>query len=250
MNRAKLTLAALMSAAALVAQGPPPGPPPGGGPGGFGFGPGPGGPPHATVTGAPYSAVETVQSQQTLGDGTQITHSDQVTVYRDTQGRTRTERTMRGPGTSGQTRTMISIVDPVAGYETRLDAERSSAVRTTLPTPPSGEPRTPPAGAPTPQVQDLGTKTINGLVATGTRTTMTIPAGTFGNSQAIQTVREVWVSPDLQVPVSLTTTDPRFGTSTMQLGTVVRAEPDASLFQVPSSYTVTTRDRPARGPRP
>ena len=216
---------------------------------GMGLGMGPSGPPPGAVSGAPYSAVEAIQSQQTLSDGTQITRSEQVKMYRDSQGRTRTERTMTAPGGSAaQTRTMISIVDPVAGYETRLDAERSTAVRTALPVPRSGARPAPPAGAPTPQVQDLGTKTINGLLATGTRTTLTIPAGAFGNSQVIESVREVWVSQDLQVPLLVTSTDPRFGTSTMQLGSVVRAEPDASLFQIPSSYSVTTRDRPARGP--
>jgi hypothetical protein len=35
------------------------------------------------------------------------------------------------------------------------------------------------------------------------------------------------------------TSDPRFGTTTMQLTNVVRAEPDATLFQVPAGYTVT-----------
>jgi hypothetical protein len=145
---------------------------------------------------------------------------------------------------------MVSIVDPVAGFETRLDAEHSTALKTALPATRSGTRPAPPAGAPTPQVQDLGSKTINGLLATGTRTTMTIPAGSFGNSQAIQTVREVWLSPDLQVPLLITTTDPRFGTSTMQLGSVTRNEPDAALFQIPSSYSVTARERPERGPNP
>jgi hypothetical protein len=249
MNGNKLTLATLMSAAALIAQGPPPGPPPGGF--GFGFGPGPGGPPPATVTGAPYSGVETVQSQQTLSDGTQIARSEQVKVYRDSQGRVRSEHTMTPPGGSpAQARTMISIIDPVAGYETRLDTERSTAVKTALPSARTGTRPAPPAGAPTPEIQDLGVKTINGLAVTGTRRTLIIPAGAIGNSQAIQSVHEVWVSQDLQVPLLVSSTDPRSGTSTMQLGSVVRAEPDASLFQIPASYAVTTRERPEHGPNP
>ena len=246
-------LSVLFGAAALCAQGPPPGPGfggPGAGPGGPGFGPGaPVGP---TVTGSPYSAVQTFQSQQTLANGNEIQRNDQGKVYRDSQGRVRTETTMTPPsGSTAQARTSITIVDPVAGYVTRLDPQSSTAVKTALPsgTPPARP--APPSGSTAPQVQteDLGSKTINGLVATGTRTLITIPAGAAGNTQAIQSVREVWISQDLQVPVLITNSDPRFGTSTSQLSIVTRAEPDASLFQVPSTYTVSTRARPAgRGP--
>jgi len=240
----KTTLSILAATAVLSAQGPPPGPGFGGRDfGGRGFGgPGLGGPPHATVTGAPYSAVETFQSQQTLANGNEIQKSHQSSVYRDSQGRVRTESTMPPPpGSTTQSRTMITIVDPVAGYVTRLDPQNSTAVKSALPT------GTPPAH-PTPpqaQTQDLGAKTINGLTATGVRTLITIPAGTDGNTQAIQSTHEVWTSTDLQVPVLITNSDPRFGTSTSQLTNVTRAEPDPTLFQVPSSYTTTTRARPA-----
>jgi hypothetical protein len=236
----------LISSAALSAQGPPPGPGGPGGPefGGPGFGgPGFGGPP-TTVTGAPYSAVQSFQSQQTLANGNEIQHSDQGKVYRDSQGRVRTE-------TTHDSHTMITIFDPVAGYVTRLDPQASTAVKSALPTGTLPARPTPPAGSTAPQIQteDLGSKTINSLTATGTRTLITIPAGAFGNAQAIQSTREVWTSTDLQVPVLITSSDPRFGTSTSQLTAVTLAEPDATLFQVPSTYTVSTRARPA-GPPP
>jgi hypothetical protein len=247
----------IICSATLFAQGPPPGGPGHGGPGfggpgfgGPGFGLGIGGPGAATVTGAPYSGQEIVQSVQTLANGNQLQRNDQINVYRDSQGRVRTESTTTPPGSS-TAKTMITIVDPVAGYVTRLDPQTLTAVKTALPTGTPPTPPTPPSGSSAPQVvkEDLGTKTISGLVATGTRTTVTIPAGAMGNTAAIQSVRETWTSVDLQVPVSITSTDPRFGTSTFQLTNVTRTEPDASLFQVPATYTVTTRARPAgRGP--
>ena len=247
---ARILLGAAMCAP-LFAQGPPPGGP--GRPGGPGFGgPGPGGPgfggPQATVTGAPYSAVRTFQSQQTLANGNEIQRNDQSKIYRDSQGRIRTETTMTPPsGSSADARTMITIFDPVAGFITRMDPQNSTAVKSALP---SGTPPTPPAppatsSAPQVQTEDLGSKTISGLVATGIRTLITTPAGAFGNTQAIQSTREIWTSTDLQVPVLVTTSDPRFGTSTSQLTNIVRAEPDPSLFQVPSTYTVSTRTRPS-----
>lgn len=89
--------------------------------------------------------------------------------------------------------------------------------------------------------ESLGTQTVNGVPATGTRITETIAAGAVGNAQAIQVVREVWQSADLKVPVQIKSTDPRFGTSVMNLTNIAQAEPDASLFVVPSNYTVTPR---------
>ena len=46
------------------------------------------------------------------------------------------------------------------------------------------------------------------------------------------------MSDDLKVPVMVKHSDPRSGTSTTQLTNIVRAEPDATLFTVPSGYTV------------
>jgi hypothetical protein len=82
---------------------------------------------------------------------------------------------------------------------------------------------------------------MNGVNATGRRITRTIPAGTIGNSQALQTVEERWVSEDLKVPVMIKITDPRSGTRTETLNVTSRAEPDPSLFQAPAGFTVKTR---------
>jgi hypothetical protein len=50
------------------------------------------------VTGMPYSAQQTTEHVQTLADGTRITQpAQQVMLYRDSLGRTRTERTFAPP---------------------------------------------------------------------------------------------------------------------------------------------------------
>jgi hypothetical protein len=236
----------------LSAQAPPPG-----GPRGFGprFGMMSAGPWSRTpVTGAPYSGVQSTQSQQTLADGNQIARQEESKVYRDTQGRVRIEHTMhRSLSTNGDTpRTVITIFDPVAGYSYMLDPAAMTADKTPLPTTNSATPgghrphgRGPGANSAQIQKEDLGTQNINGLSATGTRITETIPAGAMGNQQPLQIVRETWISTDLKVPVSIKTSDPRFGNVTMQLTNIVRAEPDASLFQVPSTYTVSAKTRGA-----
>ena len=240
-STAKLICASLITVGALLAQGPPPGPEfggPGGGPGGPGFH---GGPP---VTGAPYSAIRTETHQETLADGNTIQQMHTEKVYRDAEGRTRTEATMTTP--SGTTHTMITIFDPVAGFVAHLNPADSSAMKMTMRTPPSGAPPARPADANAPQMAktDLGTQTINGLAATGTKMTVTVPAGAMGNAQAITETREVWVSTALKVPVKVTSNDPRRGNSVMQLSEIAPGPQDASLFTIPSGYTV--KDAPMR----
>jgi hypothetical protein len=86
--------------------------------------------------------------------------------------------------------------------------------------------------------EDLGQQQIEDVTANGTRTTSVIPAGAIGNEQAITIVSEQWFSPDLDVLVLTRHTDPRVGETTYRLTNISRNEPDRSLFQVPSDYTV------------
>jgi hypothetical protein len=210
---------------------------------------GPGG--RTPVTGAPYSALETRQTQQTLSDGNQVTREEQSKVYRDGLGRVRIEHTMSRPWNTGAApQTVITIFDPVGGFSYMLNPSKMTAVKMALP--PSNAARSAKAeGAPqrgrsakadhAVQTENLGTQAINNVAATGTRRTETIAAGSIGNQQAIQIVRESWISADLKVPVSIKSSDPRFGNTVMQLTNITQTEPDPSLFVVPSNYTVTTR---------
>jgi hypothetical protein len=88
------------------------------------------------------------------------------------------------------------------------------------------------------KAEDLGSQTMEGLFATGTRMTRTIPAGQIGNDRPLSIVTEVWTSPDLKIIVSSKRSDPRMGEQTFQLKNVTRAEPDASLFSVPPDFKV------------
>jgi hypothetical protein len=86
--------------------------------------------------------------------------------------------------------------------------------------------------------EDLGQQTIEGVVATGTRSTTTIAAGAIGNEQPIKIVSEQWFSPDLKVLVLTKHSDPRVGETTYRLANIVRADQPRSLFEVPPDYTV------------
>ncbi len=262
----KLTLLGLVTAFSVFAQAP------GFRPGFGGPGPmGPGGPPPGrTVTGAPYSATRVTTTQQVLAGGNVIQNQRNESVYRDSQGRTRMETPDHRPGPNNTTTSFVHIRvnDPVAGVTREIDNENRVVTEMSVrpggrggpqgngrpgppPNGPGGGRRGPGNGAqndPNVTTVELGTQTINGVVATGRRTTHTIPAGTIGNAQPIQSTREVWMSTDLKEPVRVIESDPRFGTTVTELTNINRSEPDASLFQAPSGYSVR-QGGPGRGPR-
>jgi hypothetical protein len=53
------------------------------------------------VKGAPYSAESVTETIQTLGDGNRIVNRFTSTVYRDGEGRTRREQSLKGLGVLG-----------------------------------------------------------------------------------------------------------------------------------------------------
>jgi len=206
------------------------------------------------VTGVPFSAVAVSESTQTLADGNHIARKTQTNLFRDSQGRFRKEVTLPAIGplaTAGQPKSFVFINDPVAGTNFILHADTKTAEQ-------MGRPF---AGMKGPlkdalkgkmgsrqqqemansslKKEDLGTQTIAGVSAQGTRITHTIPAGQIGNDKAITIVSEHWYSNDLQMVVMSKRSDPRFGDTTYSLTNVQRQEPAASLFAVPPDYTVT-----------
>jgi TonB family protein len=323
------------------------------------------------VKGAPFSADIVSETIQTLLDGNRIVQRSEGRIYRDSQGRTRNERTFQMGG-SGEQRQTISIFDPVANVNYMLDPETRIARKTPFffaqmgqtvtgvaGTPMAGgiqglvprvnpdqsiepkqitvsggvlqgsairkvQPPYPPVAkaakvsgpvqvqilvneagevieakainghpllrdgaiqaarqwqfkpteisskavkvqgiltfnftlqgeAPTPipplanarsitkfttNTEQLGKQAIEGVECEGTREVTTIPAGAIGNERPIETVRERWFSPELNMVIMTKQNDPRFGESTYRVTNISRAEPDAALFQVPSDYTV------------
>jgi len=205
------------------------------------------------VKGAPFSAIATSTTIQTLADGNRITRTTQTKVYRDSQGRLRKEVTLPAIGplaASGQQHSFIEISDPVAGTAYVLEPDQKVARQ--LPGPGGMKVRT--GGGPdgkgfyrnfkgaaeaTAKTESLGPQTIEGVNTEWTRTTRTIPAGEIGNEKPITITSQHWHSADLQMDVKSTHSDPRFGDTTYTLTNIQRTEPAASLFAVPSDYTVT-----------
>ena len=88
------------------------------------------------------------------------------------------------------------------------------------------------------KTEDLGSKAMEGVTVTGTRTTRAIPAGQIGNERPLSIVTEVWTSPELKTVIYSKRSDPRMGDQTFALTNIVRAEPDPALFTVPSDFKI------------
>lgn len=86
--------------------------------------------------------------------------------------------------------------------------------------------------------ESLGTQTVEGVSAEGSRTTITLPAGQIGNERPIEIVEERWFSRELQTVIMTRRSDPRSGDVVYRLTNIDRSEPDRSLFEVPAGYTI------------
>lgn len=216
------------------------------------------------VKGMPYRAEAVTEISQSLADGNRIVRKTSAAVSRDSEGRTRREVNLAalGPLAPHDAPRHVFIQDPVAGTSFVLEPDSRTArklgflrehrkpgagVRFEAPVPEGGpgpgavfraRPHEMGEGRWPLQKENLGTQVVEGVEATGTRTTVTIPAGEIGNEKPITIVSERWFSPELQVVVSSSHRDPRFGETTYRLTAIVRGEPDRSQFEVPADYTV------------
>ena len=228
--------------------------------------------PGAVVKNAPFSADVSTETIVVLQDGNHIRQTSSLRFYRDSEGRTRREQSLKSVGgLAGNTNLppVVFINDPVAGVSYALSPSSKTATRS----PPGagrgfgGQPGNRAGRAALPdapgmgrrmrgvpgdnrqnvKTESLGRQTVEGVVADGTRTTVIIPAGQMGNEQPLQTVVESWYSPELQTTVLSRRSDPRTGETVTRYTNISRTEPAHSLFEVPADYKIGEAE--PRGPR-
>lgn len=211
------------------------------------------------VTGAPYSAIQSHQSVQTLADGTHLTHNgrEESARWRDSYGRVRTETRVMPERALPCDAIPVEIDDPVAGYVYVQDPVDQVAYRLPLRTPsnhgieralaqkPATRPAQPSPGEPALTTESLGEKTMFGITVVGTRTTTTYPAGSrMGNDRPVAITSDTWVSPELKLAVYSQSTSYGETVSTTTLKDLSVAEPDPSLLQVPPGYKIIDENGP------
>jgi hypothetical protein len=219
------------------------------------------------VEGAAFSADSVTEHVQTLADGNRMGRKSAAHIYRDGAGRTRRDHELqRGNALApdGQPPRLIIINDPIARVNYTIDTLSGTAEKRQLPPakvmeevdrvmrgnapfsvlmPASaarrrmaeGDAAQPP---PKPVTEKLPQQTIEGVLAEGTRITMTIPAGEFDNEQPLVITHEEWYAPELHMIVLMRHNDPRFGETTYHVTNILRGEPSPELFQAPTNYKI------------
>jgi hypothetical protein len=221
------------------------------------------------IKGSPFSADVIDENDQILSDGNRIHHETHGKMFRDSEGRTRTETEIRVPG--GEQRLVtILIMDPVKQINIEINPQTKTvtihhmeqraqqAIRAVEPRPAKsgatvnpvipggptpGIPATPAPGAEEAirrllQGEDLGTKSIEGFLTQGSRRTFTTPAGQMGNEKPMVSKTDTWFSPDLQEVLLIKSENPMSGQYTKKLLNIQVSEPDPALFQPPADYTI------------
>jgi hypothetical protein len=205
---------------------------------------------------APYSAQRRFTSVEKLADGTTRLSESGGSEARDSQGRTygAGERhwTYLDKGKSVLKSEMLYRVhDPVSNTDTRWDSTSKEVKVIYWPKRAPGRTAENPFSAfleavPGTVVEKLGVRTIEGVVAEGTRSTYTIAGPQDQNGQALSVVHESWYCPELKIVLLETNDDPRSGTTRNELVDIVRGEPDVTKYRPPADCVINDVRLPVR----
>lgn len=217
----------------------------------------------ANISNAPFSADVSTEYDHLLANGNHIHRETRGKVFRDSQGRVRTQTEATSPISGVESSENIAIQDPVLRVVIHLNPQAKSArvfhltedpgtsVITNNGAVPAGPgngmrltPQSPELagsnslvarGDSKPVVESLGLKLIEGVRAKGVRTTRTV---TNSKGEPVTAVTEVWFSPELQMVLLSISDDGEDGRSTMRLTNIRRTAPNEELFRVPPEYTI------------
>jgi hypothetical protein len=192
------------------------------------------------VTGHPFSAETVVEESRRLYDGTLTTRQNRGAIYRDATGRVRRDQPLQMIGgvsvlgADNQPQMLVFITDLANRSQIFLDTNNKIARKNKLMDMPPPEPPAPKDA----QTESLGTKTVEGVSAVGTKNTFEIrlPGGKIA-----QAVSERWFSPELQTVVMSRHIDPMSGEHLFKLVNIKLGEPRADLFSVPAGYRLESR---------
>jgi hypothetical protein len=207
------------------------------------------------ILNAPHTLTRTVTIVQRLASGTTITRHMTIKQARDSNGRSYGEIHRLAPRPDGQQRDSVvyTLSDPQARTFMLWNSSSKTANLTRNSEQVTGENATPtsvgsqPHTTETPEHmvekpqmthEDLGTRTIGGLEARGTRSTRVIAVGQEGNDAPLTVTDEIWRSTKYGIVVLTVRDDPRSGTRTEEVTEFQPGEPDPALFQAPKGYTI------------
>jgi hypothetical protein len=196
------------------------------------------------IPGEPFTATVSTRWTRPLADGSTVTLENRRTIARDNTGRIFQERRTLSPigDSTGNKVTRLEIADPQS-HTIHICPINMRMCRIFDYYAPAAVPPSTPAG-PLDRGKmflsrtALGTDSIDGLDVVGTSETTTILAGTMGNDQDLQVVKEFWFSPQLGINLIEKRQDPRFGSQNFLVSEISPGEPDSALFDVPAGFRI------------
>jgi hypothetical protein len=196
------------------------------------------------IPGVPFTATVVIKNEQPAADGSTTTQHTLIEIARDSSGRIRNERHVMVPASFQGTPPLMLVhtFDPATRishtYNPNTMIDRELVVPPLRP----GEDGRPQGG------EDLGTTTLNGMPARGTRITREVPGQSSGTGKPVKIVDEFWYSEDLHMNLLERHTDVRGGVQTLAILSIQRKEPASSLFEVPPGYKTVDMTPPANAP--
>ena len=218
---------------------------------------------YPAVIGQPFRAEVKWLKTKTEPDGKQTVQESRGVLARDSEGRIFSEqlpsqKIKAADGSYTLTPHTASISDPIGMSvmqwtdETDAVSDSKTVMKTALrPGPGGAKPQPLDAcqrekvatrsylNGETQKIDDLGERTIQGILTHGCRVSTFIPAGAIHNDQPFTVTDESWTSYEMRLPLFKLHRDPsKAGDDSMALISIVRGEPDRSLFQPPADYHV------------
>ena len=206
--------------------------------------------------GAPFSALYEATVTQTLPTDVHVKNRGSYErLFRDSEGRGRREQLLGSTGDETNGIFIVSIFDPVGGYQYIIDDQNRVAHRAPMK---SNKPEQTSSGYPNLKaetdysVRNSGPNTtyeyfkdqqMEGVPVIGRRVISSYPAGFQDSGVPFTITMEEWVCPELDLKVLDRRTDSRGTDRVFRMTNINRSEPDASLFRVPEDYKVV--DEPA-----
>jgi hypothetical protein len=201
--------------------------------------------------GAPFMAIARTRVVRILPEGSTITSENQRVVARDMDGRIFQERRSFTPVPNPENRqSMVQLdeySDPVAHmlYRCSPQARVCNLFPYMAPMAVADRPVGVQPGRRTYLTREnLGTELLDGQEVLHTRETLTVYAGTIGNTGTIIRKVDYWYSPQLGINIKEERHDPRDGDQTLWLSDMVLSVADPSVFQIPSGYRIIDHRRP------
>ena len=203
------------------------------------------------VPNEPFTATVDIVTHEKLPDGSERIRTTTNHIARSSSGRIYNERRLLVPTSFTGLPRLLSAhtYDPSSRLSVVMDPMSHLARETILSRPaPAIAGHAPikinPNPGPGRTEEDLGTQVFQGYTLQGIRKTRAIAANVSDTSKPLVIADEYWFSPDLTTYFIIKHNDPRTGEQIITLSNIQRAEPDASIFAIPSGFKVVDETPP------